>query len=127
MIDKIVLNLANHPWPHFTGKLRRSAPNVHRLMYPLAKGKVVLSERSGVDMDEEYFESIVTFVNTSELFDVALELARDKRRRKLIEQKSLRFMASKMGLMNENIVSDPNIDTLEAIRDGLQQFLSLAK
>ena len=99
---KIILNLGNHPIPHETGSFRRSAANLHRIMYPLARGKVVLSELSGISVDETLFEGIVTFANSTNLVEVAWELLLDINKRRQLERKAIAFMKRELGLSNED-------------------------
>jgi hypothetical protein len=97
---KIVLNLANHPYPYDTGDFNRSSVNLHRVMYLLAKGKVVLSERTGIYAEEEavFGESII-FCNTTEIVDVVIRLLQNVELRRNIERKAVLFSAKELNLL----------------------------
>lgn len=106
--SKVVLNLANFHWPYtVTDRPVRSsvlsenyaaadicgaATNFHRIRSLLARGKVVLSERSGSTVEESLMTDFVTFADTDDLVNVALLLLSDPMRRHHLEERAVRYM-----------------------------------
>ena len=122
---KIILNLANHPFPHDTGSLRRSAVNMHRLMYPLARGKVVLSERCGLSVDEDAFKGSVVFADTKDLFSAALYLLNNVEIRRSIEEKAVLFVAEDLDLIlptssDVRLSTHSSVSSMSKLADALR-------
>ena len=67
---------------------------MHRIVHPLAQGKVVISERSGISADEEeLFGGAVVFEDTEKLFSTALMLLEDRAVREKVLMEAMVFVA----------------------------------
>jgi len=64
-----------------------------RIRNLLAKGKVVVSERSGTPEADAVYSDVVTFTDEYGLFWAAYKLLRDFRRRQLLSRKAVDFIA----------------------------------
>jgi hypothetical protein len=88
-----------------------SSMEVHRILYMLSKGVCVVSERSKVDpeLDAEYEESgAVVFVDSfDEMYEVALDLARNESKRRLQQDLALKKyheVESRLNVLEDAII-----------------------
>ena len=89
--SKIVINIGNIGYPEDTGQFLRTMPNLHRIRYLLGRGKVVISEKSGLFEEEAAYSGVVIFADTASLFKAAYALILAPELRRELELRALKF------------------------------------